>query len=125
MAAVKPNALPWLGASALVLLLDQLTKAWVLASLPEYTAVPVIDGFWNWYRTYNTGVDILLANPRGFCAGVDRAIEIVEARHRDPRRADLRAPRGRAQQVRGRRPARPRARSSSRSWTKCRTATPR
>jgi signal peptidase II len=27
----------------------------VLQSLPEYTAVPVIDGFWNWYRTYNTG----------------------------------------------------------------------
>jgi 4-hydroxy-3-methylbut-2-enyl diphosphate reductase len=25
-----------------------------------------------------TGVDILLAEPRGFCAGVDRAIEIVE-----------------------------------------------
>lgn len=25
-----------------------------------------------------TGMDILLANPRGFCAGVDRAIEIVE-----------------------------------------------
>ena len=23
-------------------------------------------------------MDILLANPRGFCAGVDRAIEIVE-----------------------------------------------
>ena len=55
MASVKPNALPWLGASVLVLVLDQLTKAWVLASLPEYTAVPVIDGFWNWYRTYNTG----------------------------------------------------------------------
>ena len=55
MTAVKPNALPWLGVSALVLVLDQLTKAWVLASLPEYTAVPVIDGFWNWYRTYNTG----------------------------------------------------------------------
>ena len=54
-ASAKPNALPWLAASALVLALDQLTKAWVLASLPEYTAVPVIDGFWNWYRTYNTG----------------------------------------------------------------------
>jgi PAT family beta-lactamase induction signal transducer AmpG len=27
----------------------------VLSSLPEYTAVPVIEGFWNWYRTYNTG----------------------------------------------------------------------
>lgn len=25
-----------------------------------------------------TGIDVLLANPRGFCAGVDRAIEIVE-----------------------------------------------
>jgi len=24
------------------------------------------------------GMDVLLANPRGFCAGVERAIEIVE-----------------------------------------------
>lgn len=55
MASVKPNALPWLGASALVLALDQWSKAWVLRSLPEYASVPVIEGFWNWYRTYNTG----------------------------------------------------------------------
>ena len=55
MTAVKLNALPWLGASALVLALDQWSKAWVLKSLPEYTSVPVIEGFWNWYRTYNTG----------------------------------------------------------------------
>ena len=67
MAAVKPNALPWLGASLLVLVLDQLTKAWVLASLPEYTAVPVIDGFWNWDRTYNTGAAFsFLANAGGW-----------------------------------------------------------
>ena len=26
----------------------------------------------------NTGVEVLLANPRGFCAGVERAIQIVE-----------------------------------------------
>ena len=52
---VKPNALPWLLASIIVIVLDQWSKAWVLSSLPEYTAVPVIDGFWNWYRTYNTG----------------------------------------------------------------------
>src|SRR5690606_8664519 len=51
----KPNALPWLVLSAIVVALDQWTKAWVLSSLPEYTPVPVIDGFWNWYRTYNTG----------------------------------------------------------------------
>jgi signal peptidase II len=55
MTPVKPNALPWLLLSIAVIGLDQLTKAWVLQSLPEYTAVPVIDGFWNWYRTYNTG----------------------------------------------------------------------
>src|SRR5690606_25731717 len=51
----KPNALAWLVLSAIVIALDQWTKAWVLSSLPEYTPVPVIDGFWNWYRTYNTG----------------------------------------------------------------------
>ena len=51
----KPNALPWLLVSVLVVVLDQLSKQWVLHALPEYTAVPVIDGFWNWYRTYNTG----------------------------------------------------------------------
>ena len=51
----KPNALPWLALSAHVIALDQLTKYWVLTALPEYTAVPVIEGVWNWYRTYNTG----------------------------------------------------------------------
>jgi signal peptidase II len=51
----RPNALPWLGLSVLVIVLDQLSKAWVLATLPEFQPVPVIDGFWNWFRTYNTG----------------------------------------------------------------------
>ena len=55
MTPVKPNALPWLVLSIVVIALDQLTKWWVLTSLPEYTAIPVIEGFWNWYRTYNTG----------------------------------------------------------------------
>ena len=55
MITPKPNALPWLALSVLVIVLDQWSKHWVLASLPEYTAVTVIDGFWNWYRTYNTG----------------------------------------------------------------------
>ena len=51
----RPNALSWLALSALVVILDQATKAWVLSSLPEFQPIPVIDGFWNWYRTYNTG----------------------------------------------------------------------
>jgi signal peptidase II len=55
MAAVKPNALTWLWLSAAVIALDQWSKTWVLRSLPEFQSIPVIDGFWNWYRTYNTG----------------------------------------------------------------------
>lgn len=51
----RPNALAWLLLSAAVIVLDQLSKAWVLSSLPEFEPVPVIEGFWNWYRTYNTG----------------------------------------------------------------------
>ncbi|AOL20356.1 signal peptidase II [Xanthomonas citri pv. malvacearum] len=51
----NPSALIWLLLSALVVGLDQWSKAWVLSNLPEYTPVPVIDGFWNWYRSYNTG----------------------------------------------------------------------
>ncbi|MDN5748792.1 MAG: signal peptidase II [Pseudonocardia sp.] len=55
MPSTKPNALAWLLVSLIIIVLDQWSKAWVLGTLPEYTAVPVIDGFWNWYRTYNTG----------------------------------------------------------------------
>ena len=55
MANPRPNALVWLVVSAIVIVLDQLSKAWVLSSLPEYTQVPVIEGFWYWFRTYNTG----------------------------------------------------------------------
>jgi signal peptidase II len=55
MQKLTSNALPWLALSAVVIALDQLTKAWVLATLPEYQPVPVIEGVWNWYRTYNTG----------------------------------------------------------------------
>lgn len=55
MSNPKPNALIWLLLSILVIAFDQLSKWWVLITLPEYQAIPVIDGFWNWYRTYNTG----------------------------------------------------------------------
>ena len=55
MPRTNPNALPWLAISLVVILLDQWTKAWVLAALPEYQPIPVIEGVWNWYRTYNTG----------------------------------------------------------------------
>ena len=67
MAAPKPNALSWLGLSALVIALDQWSKAWVLRALPEYTDIVVIPGFWNWFRTYNTGAAFsFLANSGGW-----------------------------------------------------------
>ncbi|PJJ98079.1 signal peptidase II [Lysobacteraceae bacterium NML75-0749] len=63
----QKNALPWLWVSALVIVLDQWSKAWVLRALPEYTDIVVIDGFWNWFRTYNTGAAFsFLANAGGW-----------------------------------------------------------
>lgn len=67
MIAPKHNALPWLSLSLLVVVLDQWSKHWVLATLPEYTPVTVIDGVWNWYRTYNTGAAFsFLSNAGGW-----------------------------------------------------------
>lgn len=61
------NALPWLGLSGVVIGVDQLTKLWVLETLPEYTDIVVIPGFWNWFRTYNTGAAFsFLANSGGW-----------------------------------------------------------
>jgi signal peptidase II len=52
----KPNALPWLLLSALVIALDQLSKWWALATLqPEGMPHPVIPGFLNWTLAFNPG----------------------------------------------------------------------
>ncbi len=51
----KPNALAWLWLSLAIIVFDQLSKQWVLRTLPEYTPVAVIPHFWNWFRSYNNG----------------------------------------------------------------------
>ncbi|WNL44738.1 signal peptidase II [Dyella sp. BiH032] len=52
----KPNALPWLWLSALVIGLDQATKWWALSALqPAGTPHPIIPGFLNWTLAFNTG----------------------------------------------------------------------
>ncbi|RUL66261.1 lipoprotein signal peptidase [Dyella dinghuensis] len=52
----KPNALPWLLVSVLVILLDQLSKWWALTTLqPAGVPHPVIPGFLNWTLAFNTG----------------------------------------------------------------------
>ncbi len=59
------NALPWLAISASIVVVDQLSKFWVLRNLPEFEPVPVVDGFWNWFRTYNTGAAFSLLSDAG------------------------------------------------------------
>lgn len=49
------NALAWLLLSAVVIAGDQMSKAWVLHNLDPGVPVPVVPGFWNWYRTTNPG----------------------------------------------------------------------
>lgn len=52
----KPNALSWLSLSALLIVLDQLTKWWALTALqPPGMPHPVIPGFLNWNLAFNTG----------------------------------------------------------------------
>jgi len=53
--AIKPNALPWLGLTALLIVVDQWTKSLAVGHLEFQQPVPVIDGFWNWNLTHNTG----------------------------------------------------------------------
>lgn len=61
----SPNALAWLLLSLAVIAADQASKAWVLRSLPEFTPVPVVPGFWNWFRTYNEGAAFSLLSSAG------------------------------------------------------------
>jgi signal peptidase II len=51
----KPNALPWLLLSLLVIVLDQISKFWVLHSLQPGMPDPVIPGLLNWTLTFNVG----------------------------------------------------------------------
>ncbi len=43
------------GLAALVIFLDQLSKWWVIQSLPLHESVPIIDGFFNLVHIYNRG----------------------------------------------------------------------
>lgn len=51
----KPNALSWLLLSALVIVLDQLSKYVALAELQPYVPHPVIPGLLNWTLAFNPG----------------------------------------------------------------------
>lgn len=48
--------LRWLLLSLVVLAADQASKLYFLATVPEFTRVPVLPGFFDWTLTYNEGV---------------------------------------------------------------------
>jgi signal peptidase II len=51
----KSGALRWLWLSAIVIVLDQLSKWWVLSALVPGERVPVIEPFWYWTLAFNEG----------------------------------------------------------------------
>jgi signal peptidase II len=51
----RDNALVWLVVSAVVIAIDQITKAIVVTTLEPYVPHEVIPGFFNWTLAYNTG----------------------------------------------------------------------
>jgi len=53
--SVKPNALPWLSLSLLVITLDQITKHIALIELQPYQPHAVIPGLLNWTLAFNPG----------------------------------------------------------------------
>jgi len=55
MAPARPNALAWLGLSAMLVVLDQWTKAIALGALEYLRPVEFIGGFWNWTLVHNYG----------------------------------------------------------------------
>lgn len=55
MSRPSPNALPWLGLSSVLLVLDQWAKWLATASLEYARPVAFIDGFWNWTLVHNYG----------------------------------------------------------------------
>jgi signal peptidase II len=51
----RSGALRWLWLSAIVIVLDQLSKWWVLSVLVPGERVPVIEPFWYWTLAFNEG----------------------------------------------------------------------
>lgn len=55
MAGPRPNALAWLGLSAMLVAMDQWSKWLAVAHLEYAKPVPFIEGFWNWTLVHNYG----------------------------------------------------------------------
>lgn len=74
--------LKWLWLTAVVILIDQVTKQLAERTLELYERVPVLPGFWNWTLAYNEGAAFsFLSNAGGwqrwFFTGLAIVVSIV------------------------------------------------
>lgn len=77
MSRAPANALPWLGVSALAILLDQWTKSIALAALGKVGSVAVVPGYLNWTLAFNTGAAFsFLADAAGWQRWVFAALAL-------------------------------------------------
>lgn len=80
--AQRFGALPWLALSVVVILLDQLTKAYFQSNLSLYQQVAIIPDLFSWTLAYNTGAAFsFLADHSGwqrwFFAGIAGIVSVV------------------------------------------------
>ena len=72
------NALKWLILSAVIILLDWLSKAWALSTLTYQQSVEVIPGFWNWTLVHNRGAAFsFLAQAGGWQQWLFSALAVI------------------------------------------------
>lgn len=91
---IRTSAIAWLLLSLAVLLLDQATKWWAMTAIPDDVAIAVVEGWWNWRRSYNPGAAFgLLGGAGGWQRPVLAALALgvsaylVYSLYRLPRRA--------------------------------------
>lgn len=72
------NALKWLILSAVIILLDWISKAWALSSLEYMKSIEVIPGFWNWTLVHNRGAAFsFLAQAGGWQQWLFSALAVI------------------------------------------------
>ena len=91
---IRTSAIAWLLLSLAVLLLDQVSKWWAMTAIPDDVAIAVVEGWWNWRRSYNPGAAFgLLGGAGGWQRPVLAALALgvsaylVYSLYRLPRRA--------------------------------------
>ena len=74
----RKNALPWLGLSVTIVVLDWISKQWALSALTYAVSQEVVPGFWNWTLVHNTGAAFsFLADAGGWQQWLFSALAVI------------------------------------------------